>query len=657
MIRSGSRAELARVVIARAPVLSYDVVLRALLALRDAGRWAEVLAVYEAAVAVRGLADGFDVRVYTELFFCLMKLGKQVHARMAYREWCAIVDDGRENHLLGPRAFNFIFVLLSRSSMIDEAVEVRQCCSRCGYYLNRYSYNAFLNACAKSNRVSDAFETLREMAISKISPDVISFNVLISCCIRSGDLEMALGILERMRDWGIAPDIYSYNSVVNGLRKSRMLDSAFDLVARMEAEAEPLLAQHKRDGTTLTYVNEVGTDEVSSEGSDDHRHAQKQHRNYDGRAEHSMITSTTPLPSVAPEQSVRQMAPGFIGVSPDLVTYNTLISGVAGLDPPDLQRAFAVKRHMESRGILCNEVSYNALMAAAARSEHIEEAFGIYHEMLDRDIKPNCECFTTLITLCGRAKMLGRAFGVHEHMVTVGIKPSVVTFNALLSACRCSKDGGAGETAMSVLEAMRSVPGCKPDVITYSTIIDALGRSGRFSEIRAILNEMHEEEIEPNLVTYTSVISALTRAGDLEAAMQVLSDMDARGVKANVYTFSSLINGAGRSGDFARAFELLNMMRSRGIEPSCVTYVTLISVSMRAGSAKNVLRTVEELGTDRAKSDWEAYQQVLSISKDPRLFDPHFQQEVLEALLSAVRKTFPRGATKKRKGRKPADRL
>ncbi|PXF42106.1 Pentatricopeptide repeat-containing protein [Gracilariopsis chorda] len=513
---------------------TYPNLLRAVESCVNSRRYAAAVRLIDAAAAHPPLYARFTARIYSFFFLSLMKLGTRSHAARAFSSLDHIVRHMDVSTMLGPRAFNFVFVALSRVAMIDEAQQVARMCYHAGYYLNRYSYNALLNACAKEQRLDVALATLREMAEHNVSPDVVSFNVLISCCVRAGSVDIALNILSRMKDWQIQPDIYSYNSVINGLRKNNMLDEAFELVAQMERESR------------------------STEGS---------------------------------------IVENGLGVAPDLVTYNTLLSALAALDKPNFERAIRVKNHMEQRGLNCNEVSYNALMATAAKSDRVAEAFEIYDEMISRGLKPNCECFTTLITLCGRANLLDKAFQVHEHMLASDIKPNVITYNALLTVCRGCEDGNI-DRALDLLQIMRNTPRCAPDVITYSTIIDVLGRNERFDEMKRLFKEMQEDGIKPNLVTYTSMIAAMTRTSRLEEAIRILHDMKLHGVQPNVYTFSSLINGAAKRGDFDCAMEILDMMQSEGVQPSSITYTMLLQLAMKIGKKEIVEHVLEEMHSD-----------------------------------------------------------
>lgn len=555
--------------------LSFDSVQQASTALTEACLYHEVVRIFDTSYQHVPLRKRFTGRFHTEMFFASMKLNTRVASKRAYQIFQRLVATDNDKKCMGPKAFNFLFVSLCRSLLLDESKIVRQRCAHNGFYLNRYSYNSSLNACAKTSRVEDAFHLFREMAENKIAPDVVSCNVLIACCVRSGEIDMALSILHRMHDWGLSADIYSFNSVINGFRKTSNLEEAFDLVASMEIAAgdEP-------------------------------------------------IEGIQPSSVIFTENAVR----------PDLVTYNTLISGIAEHEKPDLDRALGVKHHMEKRGMQGNEVTFNALMATAARSNKLEEAFAIYDEMVAKkmNLTPNCECYTTLITLCGQTGQVDRAFQVHEQMVASGIAPNIVTFNALLTACRRGSPKHAAKIALDVLSLMRETPGCTPDVITYSTLIDTLGRDCRFEEMRALLEEMIAQGLKPNLITFTSMISAMARAGDLDGALQIISEMEAEGISPNVFTFLCLISGAGRRKDLDRCFQLIQMMHERNIQANNVTYAMLLQLSARSGRRKWLDRVIAEMRTDQRLAKNNYIEQLESILGHEDVLDMSSNSRILE---------------------------
>eukprot|EP00177_Eucheuma_denticulatum_P008254 GFKZ01015021.1.p1 GENE.GFKZ01015021.1~~GFKZ01015021.1.p1 ORF type:complete len:819 (+),score=59.16 GFKZ01015021.1:186-2459(+) len=637
-------------------------VLKAVTALVHGGKWAAVVQVFDMAHASPRLRSQFTHRMYTAFFYAVMKIGNEHNVKKAYREWLDIVEKRQDKLLISPRSFNFLSVALSRLGMVDEVIEVRRTCLAHGYYLNLYSSNSFLNACTKTNRIEDAFEALRQMAETNVSPDVITFNMLISCCVRIGDVEVAIGILHRMKDWGISPDIYSYNSVVNGLRKYEMLDEALELVAKMEITAAgdckvSLITDIPRGDVSCNASSD--DDSISSDstnpanegeshidrkkiasmirmlGASDILAAPERQMTVSNQENHEDVPSfdVTQRVDSNDDGELRTGRPDLqpTGILPDEVTYNTIISGIASLGIPNYDWAVRVKRHMEARGISCNEVTYHALLASSARANLLDESFQILDEMVSYGLKPSREFFVTLITLCGRTGQMEKAIGIHADMIASGIEPSVITYNALLTACRCSGGAEAADACLKVLNTMKGTS-CPPDVVTYSTLIDILGRFGRFGDVSKILDEMAENRIKPNLVTYTSVISALTRAGDLRGALRVLNDMESHGIKPNVYTFSSLIYGAGRSKNIEMISQILGMMESRGVTPSQVTFSTLLQVALRTGKPKFMKEVVGTLEKDSRLQGSPQLQRIQRLSRNPEIFSEKMRKKAFDMM-------------------------
>lgn len=647
--------------------LSYGSIARANAALAQARHHAEIIEIFDIVNAVEAIRIRFTPRLFVDLFHALMKIGGKSSAKKGYQIWRKLVATNENVTLMSPRAYNFLFVLQSRAGFIDEAMEIRTSCVENGYYLNKYSHNVFLNACAKANRPDDAFGTLRHMAESNVHPDIISFNVLISCCVRNGDIELALGMLRRMHDWGVAPDNYSYNSVINGLRKNEMLYEAFNLVAIMErgstkGHRERVITdileelpgallpsdsprRQSRQQPRAPKVNKQRVEALLEDLASSHMlHIAREGQAYqskelnhfeDAPPVHTTVFEDTHIIDGEDERSEKM-------VKPDLVTYNTLLSGIASQDNVDIDLAFRVKTHIESKGIKCNEVTYNSLMGMAARQSQVDKAFELYEEMTARGLVPNCECFTTLITMCGRARLMTRAFEVHDHMEASGMKPTVITYNALLMACRCCGGDDACKAVLTIMQTMRETPQCHPDVITYSTVIDTLGRSGRLTEIGSVLDDMAKDGIEPNLVTYTSVIASLTRARDLDGALRVLGDMENHGIEPNVYTFSSLIHGAGRTGQYERAFDILEMMRERDIVPSLVTYMTLIQLAAKSGDDDVLQDLMGHLNQDDRLYGTSQMDTIEGIVADHEMLSLKNRKRSFEIIAEALGQVVPR---------------
>jgi len=70
--------------------------------------------------------------------------------------------------------------------------------------------------------------------------------------------------------------------------------------------------------------------------------------------------------------------------------------------------------------------------------------------------------------------------------------------------------------------------GCNPDVITYKTVSDGLGKEGKLQEALGLLDVMVKICIPPDQITYSTLINGFCRAGNPEKAGKLLQEMPER---------------------------------------------------------------------------------------------------------------------------------
>jgi len=57
--------------------------------------------------------------------------------------------------------------------------------------------------------------------------------------------------------------------------------------------------------------------------------------------------------------------------------------------------------------------------------------------------------------------------------------------------------------------------GCRPNVVTFNTLMNSLCREGRVLEALALVDRMVEEGHQPNAVTYGTIVNGLCKIGCL----------------------------------------------------------------------------------------------------------------------------------------------
>ena len=84
--------------------------------------------------------------------------------------------------------------------------------------------------------------------------------------------------------------------------------------------------------------------------------------------------------------------------------------------------------------------------------------------------------------------------------------------------------------------------GIKPDVVSCTALITALGTDGQWERAEKVVEWMLRSDIKPNVRTYTALVSALGQAKQWDRALDMLGRMRGHelgaGVEPNAYTYS-----------------------------------------------------------------------------------------------------------------------
>ncbi|KAG6664123.1 pentatricopeptide repeat-containing protein At3g06430, chloroplastic [Carya illinoinensis] len=188
--------------------------------------------------------------------------------------------------------------------------------------------------------------------------------------------------------------------------------------------------------------------------------------------------------------------------------------------------------------------------------------------------QPKEGTYMKLLVLLGRSGQPLRARQLFDTMVEEGCDPTAELYTALLGAyCRSNQI----DEAFSVLNQMKTLPHCQPDVFTYSTLIKACVDTSRFDLVESLYEEMAERLINPNTVTQNIVLSGYGRVGKYDQMEKVLSGMlESRTCKPDVWTMNTILSVFGNNGEIDMMERWYEKFRNFGIEPETRTFNILI---------------------------------------------------------------------------------
>ncbi|GKU96114.1 hypothetical protein SLEP1_g9383 [Rubroshorea leprosula] len=189
--------------------------------------------------------------------------------------------------------------------------------------------------------------------------------------------------------------------------------------------------------------------------------------------------------------------------------------------------------------------------------------------------QPKEGTYMKLLVLLGKSGQPRRAHQLFDEMVEEGCEPTPELYTALLAAY-CRSD--LIDEAFSILDKMKMLPLCQPDVFTYSTLLKACVDASRFDLVESLYEEMAERLITPNTVTQNIVLSGYGRAGKFDQMEKVLSGMlDSPGCKPDVWTMNIILSVFGNKGQIVMMERWYEKFCNFGIQPETRTFNILIS--------------------------------------------------------------------------------
>lgn len=203
------------------------------------------------------------------------------------------------------------------------------------------------------------------------------------------------------------------------------------------------------------------------------------------------------------------------------------------------------------------------------------EALEVFEMLREQPFyQPREGTYMKLLVLFGKSGQPQRAHQIFETMIEEGLEPTAELYTALLASyCRSNLI----DEAFTILEQMKNLPLCQPDVYTFSILIKACVDASRFELVDSLYEQMTERSITPNTVTQNTVLSGYGRAGKFDQMEKVLIGMlESTTCKPDVWTMNTILSLFGNEGEVEMMERWYEKFRNFGIEPETRTFNILI---------------------------------------------------------------------------------
>ncbi|KAF7818128.1 pentatricopeptide repeat-containing protein [Senna tora] len=476
-------------------------------------------------------------RLTSTMISTLGRLGK---VELAKRVFEMAKNEGYGNTVY---AFSALISAYGRNGYYNEARRTFESMKHSGLKPNLVTYNAVIDASGKGGvEFKKVLEIFHEMLANGVQPDRITYNSLLAACCRGGLWEAARNLFSEMVERGIDQDIFTYNTLLDALCKGGQIDLAIEIMAEMPAKKilpnvvtySTMVDGYAKAGRLEEALNLFNEMKFLSIGLD--------------RVSYNTLLSIYAKLGRFEEAMEICKEMESCGIKKDVVTYNSLLGGYGKQGKYDeVRKAF---KEMKEENVNPNVLTYSTLIDVYSKGGMYKEAMEVFREFKQAGLKADVVLYSALIDALCKNGLVKSAVMLLDEMTKEAIRPNVVTYNSIIDAfgrsasveCRVGYFVQSSDQQIEPFSSMLNKSSDQNEVEDKedSKIIMMFGqlaaeKSGLankdkesrqdISYILGVFQKMHELEIKPNVVTFSAILNACSRCNSFEDASMLLEEL------------------------------------------------------------------------------------------------------------------------------------
>ncbi|WOL09595.1 pentatricopeptide repeat-containing protein [Canna indica] len=196
---------------------------------------------------------------------------------------------------------------------------------------------------------------------------------------------------------------------------------------------------------------------------------------------------------------------------------------------------------------------WNSMISGYVFNDDVDSAFQTLRQIPRARPRPNSVTVISILPLCNRFTMLNHGKELHCFAIRGGLSSIITVSNSLIDMyCKC----GCLELGKKVYTQMTN-----RDIVTYNTIITALGMHGHGDQATVYFDDMNKDKINPDRVTFIALLSACSHAGFIERGLLYYNSMmKDYGILPDMEHYSCMVDLYARSGYLDGAWEFIKNM-------------------------------------------------------------------------------------------------
>lgn len=291
----------------------------------------------------------------------------------------------------------------ARGNMSIKALELLDEVKEIGLPLDAYVYTAAIDACAKGRMWRKALYVLEDMKQNGVIPNDFTYSAAITACGNGGQWERALELVDMMKENEMRISTVTYNAAISALAKASRSNAR-------RSTGSSISEDFQINKKTARYI-EGGIDgEQLWRKALDLIEQMKEDRSWPDGYSYSAAISACGSGGRFEEalKLIKIMQKGPLKSRPNKISYTGAISACArcGEWAPALQLFV----NMRADRIICDTVSYNALLSAFVNGGQADMAYDIWNEMcgkqgnIGKNVSPDIISLTSVIACLERGK-------------------------------------------------------------------------------------------------------------------------------------------------------------------------------------------------------------------------------------------------------------
>lgn len=230
---------------------------------------------------------------------------------------------------------------------------------------NNVTFNSVIDCCIKCDEIKLSEKIFEEMKISKIKPDIVTFSTLIKGCLKKAELNKAVEYLNIMQKFEIKPDEVLLNSMLDGCEKMRKYSKAVEIFNYIRSfNVEPSMMSFSIMMKIYGKLNDFLASKSLIE------EVKKKNKNI------SLIIFTCYMKTCFSTSNHEEAISIYnqltkFKLTPDSITYVTMLNGLIGASLKTNQTSFEINRLMID--IIKDSLSRNIMLNINCYSDVVKQ--------------------------------------------------------------------------------------------------------------------------------------------------------------------------------------------------------------------------------------------------------------------------------------------